>query len=210
MAIRTEFQQLQPTGCILATTPMNDETGRPHLGSKSAGAREIAVPITVFIALRRELEKEVGTLPAVRSLHHAGFAAGTEAAAGALPGNQETHEQLAASDFWNRLERSFSRRGWGSMHHEAPHPGVGMLVSDDWVEASTEATDPEGSCSFSTGFLAGLISTLADRPVAVLEVTCRTRGDDACRFAFGAEAVIHELYGRLLDGSDLPRALTEI
>lgn len=179
------------------------------MGAKSAGVKEIAVPITFFTALRRELEKEVGTLPAVRGLHHAGYEAGTEAAAG-FSGDQERVAELATSDFWNRVERFFSRRGWGSIRHEAPHAGVGMLVSGDWVEGSADETDPEGSCSFSTGFLAGLLSTLADGPVAVLEVTCRSRGDDACRFAFGAEAVIHELYGRLLDGSDLGRALTEI
>lgn len=189
---------------------MNDETGRPHLGVKSAGGREIAVPIAVFTTLRRELEKEVGTLPAVRSLHHAGYETGAEAAAGFVSGDREGIADLTASDFWDRLERSFRRKGWGSIRHEAPHAGVGMLVSGDWVEGATDDTDPEGSCSFSTGFLAGLLSTLADRPVAVLEVTCRTRGDDACRFAFGAEAVVHELYGRLLDGSDLSRALTEI
>jgi hypothetical protein len=189
---------------------MNDETGRAQLGAKSSGAREIAVPITVFTALRRELEKEVGTLPAVRSLHHAGYEVGTEAAAGFVSGDGERVAELTTSDFWNRLERFFSRRGWGSIRHEAAHGGVGMLVSSDWVEGSADETDSEGSCSFSTGFLAGLLSTLADRPVAVLEVTCRTRGDDACRFAFGAEAVVHDLYGRLVDGSDLTRALSEI
>lgn len=168
------------------------------------------MPITVFAVLRRELEKEAGTLPAVRALHHAGYAAGAEAAAGFGSGDRDEVSGLGASDFWRRIERFFERKGWGSLKHETAHPGVGVLVSGDWAEASGAEVDPEGSCSFTTGFLAGLLSELADRPVAVLEVTCRTRGDDACRFAFGSEAVVHELYGHLLDGADLGRALSEI
>ncbi|MEX2465905.1 MAG: 4-vinyl reductase [Gemmatimonadota bacterium] len=146
----------------------------------------------------------------MRSLHHAGYAVGTEAAAGFAAGGDFDVSELTTSEFWGSVQRFFGRKGWGTLRHEAAHPGVGLLTSDDWVEASAEETDSEGSCSFSTGFLAGLLSELAKRPVAVLEVTCRTRGDDACRFAFGSEAVVHELYGRLLDGSDLARALTEI
>ena len=189
---------------------MDDETGGTDLGAKSAGARDIAVPVTIFSALRRELEKEVGTLPAVRSLHHAGYEAGTDAAAGFGSVDRDRLAQLSSSDFWSQMDRFFSRRGWGSIDHEAAHPGVGMLVSSDWAEASCGETGPEGSCSFSTGFLAGPLPALADRPVAVLEVTCRTRGDDACRYAFGNEVVIHDLYGRMSDGSDLKQALTEI
>ena len=48
---------------------------------------------------------------------------------------------------------------------------------------------------------------MAGGPVAVLEVTCRTRGDDACAFAFGSEGAVHELYGKLLEGADLDGAL---
>lgn len=189
---------------------VDDETGGSDLSVKSGGTREIAVPVTVFTVLRRELEKEAGTLPAVRALHHAGYASGTEAAAGFDSGDRNEISGLGASDFWRRVERFFARKGWGSLTHESAHPGVGLLVSGDWVEASGTEIDPEGSCSFTTGFLAGLLSELATRPVAVLEVTCRNRGDDACRFAFGSEAVVHELYGHLLDGADLSRALAEI
>jgi hypothetical protein len=192
-------------------TRANDETGGPLTG-KTTVAQEVVVPTNMFTVLRRELEKEAGTLPAVRALHHAGYEAGTSAAdtfrAGAegdgVPG-------LAVGSFWERIERFFGRRGWGTLKHEDAHPGVGVLRSLDWVEAQgANETDPEGSCSFSTGFLAGCLSELAGKPVAVLEVTCRSRGDDACRFAFGSETVIHELYGRMLDGADLSRALDEL
>ncbi|MEX2472747.1 MAG: 4-vinyl reductase [Gemmatimonadota bacterium] len=178
------------------------------MSATMASTKEVVVPVQVFTVLRRELEKEVGTLPAVRALHHAGYAAGGGAASSfEASGTAESLPDLAAGDFWRRIERFFSKRGWGTLSHEDVHPGVGVLRSPDWLEATPDATDPEGSCSFTTGYLAGLLSELSSRPVAVLEVTCRSRGDDACRFAFGSEAVIHDLYGQLLEGADFDRAL---
>ncbi len=173
-----------------------------------ASTKEVVVPVQVFTVLRRELEEEVGTLPAVRALHHAGYAAGGGAAASfESNGPAASPPEVTAEEFWRRIERFFSKRGWGTLSHDDVHPGVGVLKSPDWLEATPDETDPEGSCSFTTGYLAGLLSELSGRPVAVLEVTCRSRGDDACRFAFGSEAVIHDLYGRMLEGADLDRAL---
>lgn len=192
---------------ILAGRTTNHETGG-GLSATMASTKEVVVPVQVFTVLRRELEKEVGTLPAVRALHQAGYAAGGGAAASfASNGPGESLPNLAAKDFWGRMERFFSKRGWGTLSHDDIHPGVGVLKSPDWLEANPDESDPEGSCSFTTGYLAGLLSELSGRPVAVLEVTCRSRGDDACRFAFGSEAVIHDLYGHMLEGTDFVGAL---
>jgi hypothetical protein len=57
--------------------------------------------------------------------------------------------------------------------------------------------------------MSGLLSQIAGGPVAVLEVSCRTRGDDACRFGFGSERAITDLHGLLLDGADLDSALAD-
>jgi len=40
----------------------------------------------------------------------------------------------------------------------------------------------------------------------VLEIRCRSRGDDECAFAFGGEDAVHHVYGALLDGTDFSRA----
>ena len=125
-------------------TRANDETGGPLTG-KTTVAQEVVVPTNMFTVLRRELEKEAGTLPAVRALHHAGYEAGTSAAdtfrAGAdgdgVPG-------LAVGSFWERIERFFGRRGWGTLKHEDAHPGVGVLRSPDWVEAQDERDGSRG------------------------------------------------------------------
>ena len=176
---------------------------------ESAGAapREIAVPVSVFAVLRSELEKEAGELPTIRALHHAGYRAGAEAAAWFGASGEDGVGVMAQSAFWSSLCDGFARRGWGSLSHDLERAGVGLLASPDWAEASGEGPDPDASCSFSTGFLSGLLSELASGPVAVLEVECRTRGDDQCRFAFGSESTIHDLYGRLLDGAGLDGAL---
>ena len=178
--------------------------------TKDDAPREIAVPVSVFGSLRTELEKEAGTLPTVHALHHAGYQAGA-AAAGTLSGTEEGGPEALAEDaFWTRLSDFFSKRGWGTLSHNPAHSGVGILSSSDWAEASDDGEDPEASCFFSTGFLSGLLSEMAGGPVAVLEVGCRTRGGDACQFAFGSEGAIHDLYGRLLDGVDLDGALSAL
>jgi len=175
---------------------------------RSAGApREIAIPASVFDSLREELEKEAGTLQTVRALHSAGYQAGLAAA---TPMNQEAGgDSFSQSQdgFWGVLSSFFAKRGWGTLRHATPHQAVGVLTSADWAEASPDHTHPDGSCSFSTGFLSGLLSQLAGGPVAVLEVSCRTRGSDTCEFAFGSETAIHDLYGKMLDGADFQSAL---
>jgi hypothetical protein len=58
--------------------------------------------------------------------------------------------------------------------------------------------------------LSALLSGAAGGPVAVLEVTCRTKGDDRCTFAFGSAATVHDLYGLLLEGQALEAALAAL
>jgi hypothetical protein len=180
------------------------------MDNKGGAPREIAVPVSVFGALRTELAKEAGTLQAVHALHSAGYQAGTGAAA-TLAGNATDGAATLAQDaFWTRLSGFFSQRGWGTLSHDSAHQAVGFLSSADWAEANGGDVDPDASCFFSTGFLSGLLSELAGGPVAVLEVGCRTRGEDTCNFAFGSESAIHDLYGRLLDGADLNGALSAL
>ena len=177
------------------------------MDSKGGAPREIAVPVSVFGSLRSELAKEAGTLPTVHALHNAGYQAGTQAAS-ALGGGAK--KGLGKDAFWTELSDFFGTRGWGTLRFEATHAAVGLLTSSDWAEAVDGGQDPEASCFFSTGFLSGLLSELAGGPVAVLEVGCRTRGEDRCSFAFGSEAAIHDLYGRMLDGEDLDGALAAL
>jgi len=171
--------------------------------------REVALPASVFTTLRRELAREVGDLPAIHALHAAGYAAGADAAPGLRGADGEGLANLGTAAFWARLVAHLTRRGWGRLEHRAVHEAVGLLVSRDWVEAAEEGAE-DASCSFSTGYLSGLLTELAGGPLAVLEVSCRARGDESCTFAFGSEAAVHELYGELLEGRDLEGALAAL
>lgn len=176
---------------------------------RSEPHREIAVPVTIFASLRRAMADEVGQLEAIHALHAAGFSAGVAAAAALRGGPDEDLLQLAEEDFWARVTSFFSRRGWGQLTHAATHEAVGTLTAPDWSEAEG-AEGEDASCSFSTGFLSGFLSTVAGGDLAVLEVTCRGRGDGVCTFAYGNASAIHEVYGRLLDGADLQEALAAL
>jgi hypothetical protein len=151
----------------------------------------------------------VGSLPTIHALHGAGYAAG-EAAASAIRTGEDDLDATPSDVFWARLGTQLARRGWGRLEHRSTHDAVGLLESRDWVESADEEPREDGSCSFSTGYLSGLLSALAGGPVAVLEVSCRARGDESCTFAFGSEAAIHALYGELLDGADLTGALAAL
>ena len=83
---------------------------------------------------------------------------------------------------------------------------MGVVSSSDWAESSSGKENDSG-CGVSSGLLSGLLSQLVGEAVAVLEVRCRSRGDDSCDFAFGSETAIHDLYGKMLDGADLDQAL---
>ena len=177
------------------------------MSTNSGIPREVALPVTVFKALRTEIEKDAGTLQTVRALHHAGYSAGLAAASSV---NREAGGDafaLSSPGFWTHLSHYFGKRGWGSLEHRAIHPGVGLLTSPDWAEAIPGDGGADAGCGVSSGFLSGLLSQLAGGAVAVLEVKCRSRGDDSCDFAFGSETAIHDLYGRMLDGDDLDQAL---
>ena len=174
------------------------------------GYREVVVPVSIFTALRRELVRESGPLGTIHSLRVAGYAAGEDAASAFPTPQNEDVGTIPENEFWSRITTFFNRRGWGTLSRSDSTEAVGILVSDDWVESAVVSeNDEEGtSCSFTTGFLSGFLSRLAEGRVAVLEVTCRGLGDGRCTFAFGSESAIHELYGRLLEGLELQQALT--
>jgi len=114
-------------------------------------------------------------------------------------------ERVVGDDHVAHPQRRVQRPG--DAGEQQPHRAVGVLSSTDWAEAAQAEGGPEASCHFSTGFLSGILSELAGGPVAVLEVGCRMRGESSCRFAFGSEGAIHELYGKLLENPDLAGAL---
>ena len=171
--------------------------------------REVAVPAVALGALRQALRREHGPLTAIHTLHSTGFETG-DALFEAFDRTLRTSlEETGEEAFWTSLGRFLSRRGWGTVEHGKPHPGVGLLSSPDWAESEGQK-EGQPVCAFSVGLLSRLLTRVADEPVAVLETSCRARDDGQCQFAFGSEATIHELYGLLLEGRSLEQALAEL
>jgi hypothetical protein len=179
------------------------------MNTSGSSEREVALPASAFVALARALRMQGGPLAAIHGLHAAGYAAGESLSDLLLQSAHKQGPDLPEREFWRSLSRFLARKGWGTLTHRAPHPGVGLLISRDWAESDGNETS-QPSCAFSVGLLSHLLTRVANGPVAVLEVSCRAAGRDTCTFAFGSEATIHDLYGLLLDGRGMEQALAEL
>ena len=58
--------------------------------------------------------------------------------------------------------------------------------------------------------LSHFLTLAAGGPVAVLEVSCLSRNDDGCTFAFGSEDAVHRLHRHLVEGLSLDEALARL
>jgi len=173
--------------------------------------QELALPVASLAALRRALEEAVGADGAAQALQAAGNAAGdafheilTVASADAPPAD------WAEATFWRRFSDLFTRRGWGSLSNEVVHEGVGALEARDWVESDPELGAARPACAFTAGLLANLLGRIAGREVAVLEVECRSRGDESCRFLYGSPAALDAVYRRLRSGQAVGETLAAL
>ncbi|MEQ9570186.1 MAG: V4R domain-containing protein [Longimicrobiales bacterium] len=171
--------------------------------------REVSLPAEAFDHLRAALVREAGETAGVQALHAAGFSTGERvydlfARADDTPG-----AGLGTGAFWSRVTSFFRDRGWGLLVHESRHPGVSVLSSADWAEAGAGDGD-HSTCAFTSGVLSCVLTRAADAPGAVLETSCRARGDERCEFAFGSERTIHGLYEVLLEGCSLDEALARL
>jgi predicted hydrocarbon binding protein len=174
-------------------------------------SQELALPAAAFTALRHTLIAELGAQRAAAVLRQAGHAAG-DALFRALAQSRGGTDLagLEASEFWKRLTLLFATRGWGSLQHATPHPGVGALESADWGEADPGSGARRPSCFFSTGLLANLLGQVADADVAVLEVECRSRGDQHCRFLYGSPDALDAVYSRVAAGEEPEYAVAQL
>jgi predicted hydrocarbon binding protein len=171
--------------------------------------REVSIPAAVFDHLRAALAEGAGEAAGIAALHAAGFAAGEEMYDLFDPSGSSPPSALGATAFWTKLARFFGDRGWGELDSESPHPGIAVLVSDDWAEADASGEE-HSTCAFTSGVLSYLLSRTAGAPVAVLETSCRARGDDRCAFAFGSERSIQGLYTQLVEGHSFSEALARL
>jgi predicted hydrocarbon binding protein len=162
--------------------------------------------------LRRSLEAAVGHDAAARALQLAGHEAGD--AIFALLGDAEWTaaklDDLDESEFWQRLNRIFAERGWGELHFEELHAGIGALQSAEWTEADPGIPALRPSCHFTVGMIANLLGRIAGAEVGVIESECRSRGDLQCRFLFGGRTALDQVYAGILAGNTGDELLTSL
>ena len=144
-------------------------------------------------------------------LQEAGFAGG-EAMLGAFRERLAARggpgpEELDADTFAAETTAFFRELGWGSIEFGTVDDVVATLDAEDWAEASATASEEHPSCHFTTGMFADFFGRIADTPLAVLEVECRSTGAPRCRFLLGSAEVMEHVYDELGRGVGYEEAL---
>ena len=148
-----------------------------------------------------------------QALQEAGYAAG-ESTYGAfvkwLPGVAMVDDprDLAAPRMAEVLSQFFSSLGWGTVAAEPLAEAAFAVDSSDWAEAQPEAQIQYPGCYFTSGLLADFVSRIAESPLAVMEVECRSRGDAHCRWLVGSPETLTALYQHMAQGADYQQVLS--
>lgn len=159
------------------------------------GPRTVALPAEFFGALRTPAGAEAAT---VTSLRDAGYAAGSalyDSFSEWLSTRGEVTPDLLTDDRFSPVLASFlSESGWGAVQVHALSEAVLAVDSQEWAEADKHAGAESPSCHVGTGLLAGLLGRVADAPLSVLEVECRSTGQSRCRFLVGSVDVMQYVF----------------
>jgi predicted hydrocarbon binding protein len=148
---------------------------------------------------------------AIGVLQEAGYAAGEgmfRAFAAWLPDHAgvERPEDLDAEVLTQVLSDFFAHTGWGTLAIAPVGTGGLGVDSTDWAEAEPGSAETP-MCFFSTGMLADFLGRLSGEPVAVMEVECRSRGDERCRFLSATPDTLQRVYEEMTAGKSYLEAL---
>lgn len=116
-------------------------------------------------------------------------------------------ETLGLEAFQHEATEFFRRTGWGSLEVGSLHDAVATLDSSDWAEATPEQPLEHPFCHLSSGMFADFFGRVADAPLAVMEVECRSAGDGRCRFLLGSTEVMQQVYDGMAAGSSYEDAV---
>jgi len=115
-------------------------------------------------------------------LYNAGYAAGWE-----FTGSIEVLlNPRSIADWLSLLERLFPALGWGRPKFEEMNlsRASGVVVCTNLLETEPylKRRSSNKICHLFRGYLAGVLSRIAERPMMVSEVCCQAVGDDNCIF----------------------------
>lgn len=157
---------------------------------------------SALTALRTALFRDGGA-SAATCLQEAGYAGGApvyhsfrawlgERGAGAP-------ELLEVSEFERLASEYLRSAGWGSIRIGSLGDAVATVDSTDWGEADPASHLDHPACHLTAGLFADFFGRVADAPLAVLEVECRSAGAERCRFLLGSGEVLQSIF-QAMDG----------
>ena len=170
----------------------------------------LAVTRDALAALRNALMRDTGHAAAgyFQEAGYAGGAALFEAFTGWLSARGAgTPDSLALDDFQRLAAEFFQEAGWGSLTVGSLHDAVATLDSPNWGEASPEGGMEMPCCHLSAGMFADFFGRVADAPLAVMEVECRSVGNERCRFLLGSTEVMQAVYDGMSQGQGYDAAV---
>jgi predicted hydrocarbon binding protein len=174
------------------------------------GSGMLALTRDTLIALRTALMRDTG-VGAAAYLQEAGYAGGGalfDAFRQWLAGRGAgAPESLSVDAFQREATDFFRRAGWGSLRVGALHDTVATLDSTDWGESSPASGSEIPSCHITAGMFADFFGRVADAPLAVMEVECRSAGSSRCRFLLGSADVMTQVYDEMSRGTGYEEAV---
>ena len=108
-------------------------------------------------------------------------------------------EDLAIDEFSSRAAEFFQNAGWGTVSFKSLHDALAVIDIDDCWESQLHGQGETG-CHLTTGTLSGFLGCLADYPVAVMEIECRSGTSERCRFLAGTPEMLEQVYERVARG----------
>lgn len=191
---------------------MNPSTAMPE-SLDLADHQMVALTRASLAALRIALLRDAGP-GAAAYLQEAGYAGGEALfssfrdwlrARGLAPA-----EELPIEEFEQHATDYFRDAGWGSLRIGSLRDAVAVLDSADWGESDPAAGLDYPGCHLTTGMFADFFGRIAEFPLAVLEVECRSMGHQRCRFLLGNAEVMEHVYGELSRGVGYEEAVEAV
>ena len=173
----------------------------------------IAMTRSSLAALRAALLRDAGPTAAAY-LQEAGYAGGETLFASFRTWLREQGfdepEELDVKEFERHASAYFRDAGWGTLEIGALADAVAVLDSPDWGEADPSSHLEFPGCHLTTGMFADFFGRIAEAPLAVLEVECRSMGAERCRFLLGSAEVMVHIYDALGRGTTYEQAVSEV
>ena len=172
-----------------------------------ANAGVIGIGRKALIATRRALLQDLGER-GMQRLQEIGCAGGEElydSFGRWLPefAGVSSPDDLDAETLEEVLSEFFGGLGWGGVVIERLGSNGLSISSENWAEADPAEGSEYPSCYFSSGLFADFLTRMAGgNAISIMEVECRSRGDQRCRFFAGAPSTLDAVYNALAEGRD--------